>query len=195
MAAKSSTATVVAQGAADHPKRRPIPLARRRYDLIFVAFFVVNLCFITYIVDLEQLVIANPAHFTYPLWPPGPLVDLVHWWGHTFDPVLLARPVWWKATIWVDALLYGPFYAVAIYAFLRAKDWIRTPALVWSGMMLMGVTVILFEERAGPYATPQFGMVLAANLPWLLLPLAVIARMARSEHPFTEAATEDTSDA
>ncbi|HEX6797088.1 MAG TPA: emopamil-binding family protein [Ktedonobacterales bacterium] len=190
MAAESSTAARVPQGAADHARRRPIPLARRRYDLIFAAFFLVNLCFITYIVDLEQLVIANPAHFTYPLWPPGPLVDLVHWWGRTFDPVLLARPVWWKATIWVDAALYGPFYVAAIYAFLRAKDWIRTPALVWAGMMLMGVTVILFEERAGPYATPQFGMVLAANLPWLLLPLAVIARMARSEHPFTEAASD-----
>ncbi|HKS70617.1 MAG TPA: emopamil-binding family protein [Ktedonobacterales bacterium] len=190
MAAESSTATRAVKGAAGRAERRPIPLARRRYDLIFVAFFLVNLCFITYIVDLEQLVIANPAHFTYPLWPPGPLVDLVHWWGRTFDPVLLARPVWWKATIWVDAVLYGPFYAAAIYAFLRAKDWIRTPALVWAGMMLMGVTVILFEERAGPYATPQFGMVLAANLPWLLLPLAVIARMARAEHPFTEVASD-----
>lgn len=188
MAAQASTAARVGVTDARRATRRPIPLVRRRYDLIFVAFFLVNLCFITYVVDLEQLVIADPAHFSYPLWPPGPLVDLVHWWGRTFDPLLLARPVWWKATIWVDSLLYGPFYAVAIYAFLRAKDWIRTPALVWAGMMLLDVTVILFEERAGPHATPQFGVVLLANLPWLLLPLAVIARMARSEHPFTEVA-------
>lgn len=190
MPAQPSTAARVSASESRSPARQPIRLARRRYDLIFVAFFLVNLCFITYIVDLEQLVIADPAHFTYPLWPPGPLVDLVHWWGRTFDPLLLARPVWWKATIWVDALLYGPFYAVAIYAFVRAKDWIRTPALVWAGMMLMDVTVILFEERAGPHATPQFGVVLLANLPWALLPLAVIARMAHAEHPFTEVATD-----
>jgi hypothetical protein len=48
--------------------------------------------------------------FTYPLRPPAVLVDLVLWWGKMFDPVLLARPAWWKATIWIDALLFGPFY-------------------------------------------------------------------------------------
>ncbi|MFI5273285.1 MAG: hypothetical protein ACHQ4H_09680 [Ktedonobacterales bacterium] len=170
--------------------RQVIPLAQRRLDLVFIAFFLVNLCFVTYIVDLEQLVIADPTHFTYPFWPPAPLVDMVHWWGHMFDPVLLARPPWWKATIWIDALLYGPFYAAAIFAFIKGKDWIRVPSLVWAGMMLMGVTVILAEERYGPHATPQFGMVLLANLPWLLLPLAVIVRMARGDHPFTVPAPE-----
>lgn len=181
MASVIKVAAVPATGA-----RRPIPLARRRIDLLFVAFFLVNLCFITYIVDLEQLVIADPAHFSYPLWPPAPLVDLVHWWGRTFDPVLLARPVWWKATIWIDALGFGPFYAVAIYAFIKGKDWIRVPCFLWAGLMLANVIIILSEERFGPYATPQFPMVLLANLPWLLLPLAVTARLARAEHPFTE---------
>jgi hypothetical protein len=190
-------ASVIKQQIAATPAtraRRPIPLARRRIDLLFVAFFLVNLCFITYIVDLEQLVIADPAHFSYPLWPPAPLVDLVHWWGRTFDPVLLARPVWWKATIWIDALGFGPFYAVAIYAFIKGKDWIRVPCFLWAGLMLANVIIILSEERFGPYATPQFPMVLLANLPWLLLPLAVTARLARAEHPFTEV-VEDVPDA
>jgi hypothetical protein len=71
--------------------RRAIPLGRRPLDVVFVVFFLVNLGLITYIVDLEQLVIADPARFSYPLWPPGPLIDLVHWWGRTFDPVLLAN--------------------------------------------------------------------------------------------------------
>jgi hypothetical protein len=163
-------------------------LARRRCDLLFVAFFLVNLCFITYIVDIEQLIIADPAHFTYPLWPPAPLVDLVHWWGRTYDPVLLARPVWWKATIWIDALFFGPFYAVATYAYLRGREWIRLPSIIWASVMLTNVTIILAEERFGPHATPQFGMVFLANLAWLAVPVAVIARMARGEHPFTWAA-------
>ena len=41
---------------------------------------------------MEQLIIDDPAHFAYPLWPPARLVDLIHWWGKTYDPVLLARP-------------------------------------------------------------------------------------------------------
>lgn len=81
--------------AADTPGavRRAISLARRSGDFIFLAFFIVNLGFITYTVDIEQLIIADPAHFQYPFWPPAPLVDLVHWWGRTYDPLLLARPV------------------------------------------------------------------------------------------------------
>jgi hypothetical protein len=34
---------------------------------------------------------------------PG-LVDLVNWWGRTFDPLLMARPPFWKATIWIDVV-------------------------------------------------------------------------------------------
>ena len=66
-----------------------VPLRQRKYDLIFLGFFVINATFITYIVDIEQLVIADPSNFTSPIWPPGPLVDLVHWYGNNYDPLLL----------------------------------------------------------------------------------------------------------
>jgi hypothetical protein len=171
----------------DH--REPIPLARRPADLVILAFFVINILFITYIVDLEQLVIADPASFSYPVWPPPALVDLVHWWGHTFDPVLIARPVWWKATIWIDALFFGPFYAVAIYAYAKGKEWIRIPSIIYASVMLTNVTIILSEEAFGPHATPQLPMVLFANAAWLLMPIVIIYRMWRHEHPFTIPAT------
>jgi hypothetical protein len=157
-----------------------VPLLKRPGDLLIVAFFVVNLCFITYIVDLEQLVIADPAHFTYPLWPPPVLVDLVHWWGRTFDPVLMARPVWWKMTIWIDVLFFGPFYVVAIYAFVKQKEWIRIPGIIYASVMLTNVTIILGEEAFGDHRTPQFAVVLLANLPWLLVPLFILYRLGRS---------------
>jgi hypothetical protein len=165
--------------------RCSIPIGQRRLDLVFVAFFLINLLFITYIVDFEQLVVADPSQFTYPVWPPGPLIDLVHWWGRTYDPVLLARPAWWKATIWIDALLFGPFYVVAIYAFVRGREWIRLPSVIWASVMLTNVTIILSEEMFGPSATPQLPMVLLANLGWLAMPLLLIGRMARTEHPFS----------
>jgi hypothetical protein len=165
--------------------RSTIPLARRPLDLAVVLFFAVNLGFITYIVDVEQLVIADPAHFTYPLWPPAKLVDLVHWWGRTYDPALMARPAWWRATIWIDALGFGPFYAVAIWAYAKGREWIRIPSIIWASVMLTNVTIILFEEMIGEHATPQPGMVLFANAAWVVFPLIVMARMARTEHPFS----------
>ena len=166
--------------------RRRIPLRERPWDVVLAAFFCVNLFFITYIVDVEQLTMPDP-HGAYPWWPPRPLVDLIHWWGNTYDPLLMARPAFWRMTIWIDALGFGPFYAVAIYAVLRGRDWIRIPAVYWAGLMTANVLIILMEERYGVHATPRFAVVLAANLPWLLLPQAVLVRMLRSPHPFTRA--------
>ncbi len=156
----------------------------RPYDIVFIIFFAINLGFITYIVDFEQLVIDDPAKFTYPLWPPAPLVDLVHWWGYTFDPVLIARPAWWKATIWIDALLFGPFYALALYAFVKGREWTRLPSVMWASVMLTNVTIILSEETWGTHATPTLGMVLFANASWVIVPLALIARM-WNDRPFS----------
>jgi len=163
---------------------RTVPLRQRKYDLFFIAFFVVNASFITYVVDLEQLVIADPENFRYPLWPPPPLVDLVHWYGGNYDPLLMARPPFWRMTIWIDVIFFGPFYLLAIYAFIRGRNWIRIPALVWSGTMMANVLIILMEERYGLTPAPNFGFVLALNLPWLLMPLLMIWRM-RGDRPFT----------
>jgi hypothetical protein len=160
------------------------PLTKRPLDLALVAFFIVNFGFITYIVDVEQLIIDDPAHFTYPLWPPSRLVDLIHWWGKTYDPVLLARPMWWKATIWIDSIFFGPFYAFAIYAFIKGRNWIRMPSVIWASVMMTNVTIILFEEIAGPHRTPQLPMVLFANAAWLIFPILVLIRMWKSEKPF-----------
>lgn len=157
-----------------------VPLRRRPLDLLLVAFFLVNLLFVTYQVDLEQLVIADPNHFTYPLWPPGPSVDAVHWWGRSFDPLLMARPQWWKMTIWVDVLAYGPFYAIALYALWRDRPWIAIPLAVWAGAMLCDVTVIMGEEMFGAHATPAPLMVWAGNAGWFLFPLLAIYRAART---------------
>ncbi len=171
-------------------QRKDIPLTQRRGDIAILAFFLINILFITYVVDIEQLIIPDPTHFTYPIWPPPTAVDAIHWWGHTFDPALIARPVWWKVTIWIDALFFGPFYVVAIYAYLKSKEWIRIPSIIYASVMLTNVTVILGEEMFGAHATPNLPVVLLANLPWLLFPIYIIYRMWRSSHPFTQTITQ-----
>jgi hypothetical protein len=149
---------------------------------------VVNLTFVTYIIDLEALVIADPSDFEYPIWPPRPLVDLIHWYGQTYDPLLLARPPFWQMTMWIDVIFFGPFYAFAIYAFIRGRDWIRIPAMVWSGMMLSNVLIILMDEVYGVTPARNLAFVLAVNGPWLLMPFAVLWRL-RREHPFQRPVT------
>jgi emopamil binding protein len=166
---------------------RVIPLRERPVDWVLLGFFAINLGFITYVVDVEQLVIADRFHFDYPAWPPRAMVDLVHWWGDHFDPLLIARPPWWRATIWLDSLLFGPFYAAALWAIVKGREWIRVPAIFWSGIMFANVSIIMFEELCGPHRTPTPVTVTMANLPWWLLPLLVTWRFGRGEHPFTRA--------
>jgi hypothetical protein len=165
--------------------RNAIPLRERRIDYIYIAFFLVNLLFITYIVDLEQLVVKDVTNFKYPLWPLPFLVDMVHWWGTTFDPLQNARPVWWKATIWLDVLFFGPYYLAAISAFIKGKEWIRIPTFIIMSILFTNVFIILSEEIWGPTSAANLPMVLLANAPWLLFPVFLIWKMWKNPHPFT----------
>jgi emopamil binding protein len=165
-------------------------LRRRRFDWILLVFFTVNLLLITYIIDIEQLTISDPYHFRYPLWPPKPFVDMVHDYGKHYDPLLMARPAFWRMTIWIDVIWNGPFYVAAVYALARGREWIRVPALVWCGTMSAVVLIILSEEYSGVHKSPHFAFVLAVNVPWLLLPLGTAIRVA-SQHPFTELVSWD----
>jgi short-subunit dehydrogenase len=165
-------------------RKMTLPLKQRPVDITILIFFLVNILFITYVVDLEQLVIPNPYHFTYPFWPPPAAVNAVHWWGSHFDPVLMARPAWWRMTIWIDALFFGPFYLFAIFAYWRGKSWIRIPSLIYASMLLTNVLIILFEEAYGLHAAPNFLVVFLANLPWLVFPIVILLRMGWEEEPF-----------
>jgi hypothetical protein len=162
-----------------------LPLSKRPIDIALIIFFTINLFFITYMVDVEQLVIADANHFEYPAWPPAKIVDLVHWYGRHFDPVLIARPAWWRATIWIDSLFFGPFYAFAIYAFARGRKWIRLVSIVWASVMLTNVSIILFEELNGEHASPQLFRVFLANAAWIIFPALVLLRMWKSADPFS----------
>jgi hypothetical protein len=115
----------------------------------------------------------------------------MHHWGNMFDPLLMARPAWWKMTIWLDVLGFGPFYVVAIFAYSRGKEWIRIPSIIYSSVMMTNVIIILGDEYAGVHASPNFPVVLLENLPWLLFPLFIIYRMWRHEHPFTRVILEE----
>ncbi|PWT76673.1 MAG: hypothetical protein C5B59_06060 [Bacteroidetes bacterium] len=165
-----------------------LPLAKRPVDIAVIIFFIINLFFVTYIVDLEQLVISDANHFAYPQWPPAKMVDLVHWYGRNFDPLLITRPAWWRATIWIDAIFFGPFYVFAIYAYLKGKNWIRFGSIVWASVMLTNVTIILFEEVRGEHASPALFRVFLANSAWIIFPCIVLYRMWRSIYPFASPA-------
>ena len=66
--------------------RSPIPFRQRCLDWLFVAFFIINFFFITYMVDLEQLVIPDPGQYRQPAWPPPVMLKVIHIFGSTYGP-------------------------------------------------------------------------------------------------------------
>jgi EXPERA (EXPanded EBP superfamily) len=184
--------------AASPGNSRVLPLLQRPFDLFLVVFFAANLVFVTYSIDFEQIVVK----FTYkngtipdfhqegvlardmytfdpPLWPRGAFLDLIHWYQFTFDPVIVARPPWWMATIVVDAAIFGPFYVFAIPRLVRGDRSVVAPTLMWAGLMLGMVLVILYEEFWGDFPTPHPQLVFLANFLWLVTPFLVLARFSQ----------------
>ena len=75
--------------------------------------------------------------------------------------------------------LYIPFYLFGIYAFIREKEWIRIPALMWGYGLLLTMVVVLREELYGSYPTKNTRLFLVAYLPYAFVPFIVMARVAR----------------
>ena len=81
---------------------------------------------------------------------------------------------------YVWAGLFGPFYLLATYAFIRGRDWIRLPAIIWATMMFTIVCIILNEEAFGLHRTDHLPQVIGANLSWLVFPILVVWRVGGS---------------
>ena len=137
----------------DAAAREVIPFRERKQDIALWIFFLVNVTFVTYQADIEQLVIRDPDNFTYPIWPRPFMVDFLHWYFENYDPLLYERPVWYTTIVCIDQVVFGPFYIAALYAFWKGKEWIRNWSIIWASVMLATVTVILGEEIAGPFAS------------------------------------------
>jgi hypothetical protein len=100
------------------------------------------------------------------------------WYAETFDPLLLDRLLSIRVMFGIDAFVFGTFYLVLVYAFVRRRNWIRLPALLYGSAMVYSVLVYnlmeAFSERAPETNLP---MVLLIGAPYTIIPLLLIHRM------------------
>jgi hypothetical protein len=181
-----------------------LPLRERKGDWLFIAVFS---CFVftSLAADLVNgLMRPSPdswyvmARAVYDLYAVGN------------DPLLIANPSWMRAMCILSAFVFGPFYVVLVYSFVKGKNWIRPFALFYAGMIVESMIVILYAEFAGDAAL--FGQMcqggvkaadelaraglnqdlsvqnalkfMAFNLPYKVMPLLLAIRM-RKENPFS----------
>ena len=85
----------------------------------------------------------------------------------------------------ISGMVYGPFYLVLVYAFIKGKNWIRTPALIYVGAMLHGMTeFVIYEYWIGP--PPGNPLVFwLFNGPYAIIPIMLGVRMWKHKWPFS----------
>lgn len=107
-----------------------------------------------------------------------PLGRAWRWYAETLDPLLLDRLLSIRVMFGIDAFVFGPFYLVLTYAFVRRRNWIRIPALLYGSAMFYSVVVYnlmeIFSEHA---AETNLAMVFLIGAPYTIVPLLLIYRM------------------
>jgi|GEM_PF-2264341 len=102
------------------------------------------------------------------------------------DPLLVADPVFMQVGVALSGFVWGPLYIYLARGFYRGDNRIRVPGLMYgatlTGIMLMIVAEELVSNVPG-WQTPEPGLFIAYNIPYLLFPIAVMARL-RSPMPF-----------
>jgi hypothetical protein len=183
----SPTASTTASAAA----RSPIPLRERRYDWFFIVIFTVFIGS-SFTGDIVNMVArADPDSDFF-------LARMVyHVYADGTDPLLIANPRFLQVGASVSALVFGTFYVVAVYCFIRGREWIRKPSFIYTGMVVQTTFIVVMVGFAGDaplfqavcntaydYTFTNVPKALAYNLPYIIVPILLTARMWRP-HPFT----------
>ena len=145
------------------------------------------------LIDMEQVLVADPAVYGLPgavwtpRWPPELCVRAVHWWGGLADKLVLARPVWFQVAIWLEVFVQAPFYVLAIFAFVRRRNWIRIPAIIYSTVLLTIMPIVLTEQYIGEHATERPLLVTLVYSAYVLVPTLLLVRVRNVEvfEPYT----------
>lgn len=155
-------------------------LRDRPIDIVFAAFF--SAFFVTSLIsDLLPTVGVDFSH------PSSNFFANSNWWyAHDADPLFMHPPTWMRIITGLSAFVYMPFYVVLVFALVRGRDWIQLPAVIYATMIvaLTGIVVFGVEFFGEPeFRTGNPAKFLAFNLPYVLVPLALLIRM-RAPRPF-----------
>jgi EXPERA (EXPanded EBP superfamily) len=153
-----------------------VPLARRRFDLLLVCWFAMFV--LTAFAMEPYTVFAIDLHRAH-----DPLAAAWRLYAERWDPIFLNPPPWLRLLCGADEFLFGPFYLLLIYAFVKRKNWIRIPALLFGAIVAFDVSVYFALEFWTERGRADLLMVVLINLPYWLVPILLIYRMRRAQ-PF-----------
>eukprot|EP00270_Netrium_digitus_P015012 TRINITY_DN5195_c0_g1_i1.p1 TRINITY_DN5195_c0_g1~~TRINITY_DN5195_c0_g1_i1.p1 ORF type:complete len:167 (+),score=40.29 TRINITY_DN5195_c0_g1_i1:53-553(+) len=147
----------------------PLSLKQRPADVFFIAFFIIHI----------PTAILMDGQMVLPPWLfPQFLQKGLSFHILTFQDFLVReRPSWFLGLIWCELLLQVPFFLAGTYAFIKGKEWIRTPALLYcaqaSGSMVPILAAIVTEVSMSVTERAALGSL---YLPFLIIPILFLHR-------------------
>jgi hypothetical protein len=162
--------------AAPAAKAAGLPLSKRPIDIFFLCIFsaFIVTCIISDSVEGLGLDQVKDS--------PNLLVQWNYWYASNFDPLYRSHPVWLRFISGTSAFVYVAFYVVLILAIVRRWNWIQLPSVIYATMIISLTGIPIFGvEFFGSAAqrTPNPGVFLAFNLPYIVVPLLLLIRMRR----------------
>jgi hypothetical protein len=183
--AKPSSSAEQSRESAAAPAAKPanLPLSKRPVDILFLVIF--SAFIITCIISdsVEGLGLDQVKD------SPNVLVQWNYWYASNFDPLYQSHPVWLRFISGTSAFVYVAFYVLLIISIVRKWNWIQLPSVIYATMIIALTGIPIFGvEFFGSAAerSPNPGMFLAFNLPYIVFPLLLLIRM-RKPLPFTRA--------
>lgn len=162
-------------------ENRNLPLKERRIDVFFAVVFLVF--------ALTSAISDAIPTLGIPMSPdsPNPLARANYWYAVDADPLFLQAPVWMRFVTGMSAFVYGPFYVLLAWCLVKGQNWIQLPAVIYATMISTITGIIVFGVEF--FGEPEFRTqnpikFLCFNLPYVLIPLALLVRM-RKPMPFT----------
>jgi len=158
-----------------------LPLRKRPIDILFLVIF--SIFIVTCIISdsVEGLGLDQVAD------SPNILVQWNYWYSSNFDPLYQSHPLWLRFISGTSAFVYVFFYILLIISILKGFNWIQLYSVIYATMIISLTGIPIFGvEFFGPVGqrTPNPGVFLLYNGPYILFPLLLLIRM-RKPLPFT----------
>ncbi|GFR39583.1 hypothetical protein Agub_g43, partial [Astrephomene gubernaculifera] len=133
-------------------------------DTIFLIYFALHIP-TTILVDSQSVI---PAEY-FPPWAK----ELLQWHIDTNGDHLVSKnPVWFKSLVACELALQLPLFFVITYGFLRRRNWIRMPCILYGTHVATTMAPILADILFGLDSTSPKKLNLALiYLPYLVIPL------------------------
>ncbi|MEM9176159.1 MAG: hypothetical protein AAGC67_13105 [Myxococcota bacterium] len=147
------------------------PITRRPLDLGLALFFSVSV--------LYGFLFSLPEGLGVPVAPdsPWPPLRALHDWAVAEEPAHLDPPPNLIAATLFDGLFQAPALLFVMIGLVRLRPWLRPLGLFYSGAAITNMFFYFTQTFLGPHPPPNTLTYLVFNLPWLIAPMILGARV------------------